>query len=96
MAWEKLNKPVKGFTGEGCAVRVVEEEDGYIVEFIGTHLLEGISSEEGVCKIKTDPLGNFDGCEKVACSKKCCSVYHPDYDAWSCKCLAECSDDDHG
>ncbi len=88
----KLTKPIKEIEAPGCRFRLIDDGDGIIIRFIPEGVDEKLA-EIAACVPRVNPGGQFVGCRKVTCGKKCCPVEQDD-GSWGCSCQEECEEDD--
>ena len=85
MSEMKLSKKIKEIIVPGCAFKIIEEEDGIIIELIPSR--EKVKGT--TCAPVIDPGGNLIHCRAIDCGAGCriCTQEYPDgYYEYYCKC----------
>ena len=98
----KLHKKVKEVHAYGCSFRLIEEDDGIIIEVIplveGKIDLDVVEKAKWRCKSTFDMFGNLVGCKTINCSSpKSCKVCEYDYHGqavYACVCTEKCEEEE--
>jgi hypothetical protein len=88
MTEKKLSKKVKRIIAPGCGIKVIEEDDGIILE-ITPLPAERLGPKGKICAPIFDEDGNIIHCKAIDCGAGChlCGIEYPDgYVEYWCNC----------